>query len=225
MDRRSRRKARDGMIVDLKCPMCRVLLGRGGCPHRMAEIVEYLNALPDLIARAQNKNTELNRRAQKAESAARQTVEENRRKGQSFGRGLANWAASDYERRLKELEKYLHPLKKLTVHADGTQTISHVSGDAVEYEYLLRRVAKTYCYSNCPARAGGVHEAICQDVRAKLGISPKGSLKALRPLAGACLAPGDFSPVEVTVYCGQCGDEIEKAATCGKCPGRKQEEN
>ena len=68
----------------------------------MGECIESLRAR---ISETQKKNTELNRRAQKAESAARATAEENRRKGQSFGRGLANWAASDADRRLAEEKK------------------------------------------------------------------------------------------------------------------------
>ena len=83
-----------------KCEFC-------GCSHitGLALIVCELQSVRARLAKALEKNTELNRRAQKAESAARETVEENRRKGQSFGRGLANWAATDYERRLKEVQQ------------------------------------------------------------------------------------------------------------------------
>ncbi len=73
------------------------------------------------LLEARKKNTDLNRRAQKAESAARETVEENRRKGQSFGRGLANWAATDAERRLVEFEKYTFAAAAAHLRAEASK--------------------------------------------------------------------------------------------------------
>lgn len=46
------------------------------------------------IARLRTKNSELNRRSQQAESAAKDTYLETRHKGGSFGRAMANWTAA-----------------------------------------------------------------------------------------------------------------------------------
>lgn len=66
--------------------------------------------------------TELNRRCQAAESAARQTADDCRRKGVSFGRGLANWAWAD-ERRKQEalradMERLTTELELMTIERD-----------------------------------------------------------------------------------------------------------
>jgi hypothetical protein len=54
------------------------------------------------LASAREKIGELNRRCQAAESAAKQTIEQARRAGGSFGRMLANYAARLYERERDE---------------------------------------------------------------------------------------------------------------------------
>lgn len=56
------------------------------------------------VERLRGKNSELNRRCQRAESVANENVEACKRAGQSFGRGLANYAALDYMRRLEAVE-------------------------------------------------------------------------------------------------------------------------
>lgn len=49
---------------------------------------------------------ELNRRCQKAESAAREALQD-RRQGPSLGRGLANWAAGDYRAKLEQATRLI----------------------------------------------------------------------------------------------------------------------
>lgn len=54
------------------------------------------------VERLRASNKALNLRAQKAESAALTKLEEVQRAGPSLGRGLANWAASDYKRKYED---------------------------------------------------------------------------------------------------------------------------
>jgi len=69
---------------------------------------DFALALSDLllvaaeVRRLRVKKSELNRRCQQAEAAARHNVEECRRQGVPLGRYLANWTARDFERQLLE---------------------------------------------------------------------------------------------------------------------------
>jgi len=60
-------------------------------------------------ARLKEKVSELNRRCQRAESAALAKVDEIRRSGPSLGRALAGWAAERYRKALEEIRQLVHP--------------------------------------------------------------------------------------------------------------------
>lgn len=67
--------------------------------------VETMPLLLDALEQSRATNQRLNLRCQEAESVARENVEACRRAGTSFGRGLANWAATDYRRKLDAIER------------------------------------------------------------------------------------------------------------------------
>ena len=71
-------------------------------PKLIARIVECFNQ-DDLILRMRATNMRLNRRAQRAESVARDNVEACERKGVSLGRALLGWAYEDLKRRMREV--------------------------------------------------------------------------------------------------------------------------
>jgi uncharacterized protein with PhoU and TrkA domain len=60
-------------------------------------------------AALREKVNELNRRCQRAESAALTKVDEVRRSGPSLGRALAGWAAERYRKALEEIRQLVHP--------------------------------------------------------------------------------------------------------------------
>lgn len=64
------------------------------------------------MERLRSKNTELNRRCTDAEGVARDNVEQCRRQGVSLGRGLANWAASEWEREAERLQAELDAVRR-----------------------------------------------------------------------------------------------------------------
>lgn len=73
---------------------------------RIKDALDYAASVSDANpAHLRRKLTEMQRRAQAAESAARVTVEEVRRAGVSLGRSLSQWAAADLDRRLKLLQE------------------------------------------------------------------------------------------------------------------------
>lgn len=69
--------------------------------------VQERDAAQAVAASLRRTNTGLNRRCQRAESAALQNVEECRRQGISLGRSLANFGYSRAERRAEELSSEL----------------------------------------------------------------------------------------------------------------------
>ena len=69
------------------------------------DVVDELKAERARLDESRATNARLNLRCQKAESAARENVEACRRAGVSFGRGLANWAATDYRRKLDAIDR------------------------------------------------------------------------------------------------------------------------
>ncbi len=66
----------------------------------------------DEVTRLRGTAKTLNRRCQKAESAARTKVDEVLRAGPSLGRALSGWAAGDYKRRLATMERWYKALRK-----------------------------------------------------------------------------------------------------------------
>jgi len=70
-----------------------------------AEMIAKVRRLVEYVRRLQQTNRRLNRRCQHAESAARQTLEQQRRAGPSFGRALANWGYAQAMERVRELEE------------------------------------------------------------------------------------------------------------------------
>ena len=78
----------------------------------VAALREERDRLAAEVERLRSKNTELNRRCTDAEGAARDNVEQCRRQGVSLGRGLANWAACEYEREVERLKAALDAVRR-----------------------------------------------------------------------------------------------------------------
>lgn len=71
--------------------------------EQLREEQRMVAALKVETIRLRQKNKELNRRAQLAESAARQNIEACKKQGISMGRALANYAFKDLQRRMREV--------------------------------------------------------------------------------------------------------------------------
>lgn len=97
-------------------------------------LIDRLRAVEADLAQARATNARLNRRAQQAESAAAQTVEDCRRQGVSLGRGLALWAAERAEAELRMRELHHFEEEKLRAEAEAerddlAQRLSHLLCD------------------------------------------------------------------------------------------------
>jgi hypothetical protein len=103
----------------------RAILARADTPGSSYTAVQAtLHALGTALLAARAKNSELNRRCQAAEKAARQTIEQAKRAGGSFGRALANYAARLYSRERDD------------ARADAVRAAMHATG--LPHELALR---------------------------------------------------------------------------------------
>lgn len=98
------------------CPWCRIeqletMLSAANATHDLT--LSVAKEAMDRIEEREATIARINRRAQAAESAARENVEACRRQGASFGRGLANW----YAAKMREERDAARAVARVLAHA------------------------------------------------------------------------------------------------------------
>lgn len=184
----------------------------GGVGPRLKEI---LREAATEIARLRVKNTELNRRSQKANAAARDTYLEARQKGGSFGRVLANCAAGMWRDLAVVLADEMAYQMRGGDDDDCREDIvcrivgpgffiNLVSGWLAEGEILKDEAAK-------------VRERFSEKLRERFSEQQRTATDAVFHPTGRCTCAGEGACEWCQSHCLHCGVGLLEDGTCPGC--------